>query len=125
MLDKQGFTSTDRCRPFKATTNQLALEFDYSTNRHIREMPCVYGLRTSLFRLKVINALVRANREGRLPGVRGVHADMQASASELTIVSVREVLKRLCAEGVINLGSDKCYSLNPQARAVLDQTAPR
>jgi hypothetical protein len=38
---------------------------------------------------------------------------------------VREVLKRLCAEGVINLGSDKCYSLNPQARAVLDQASPR
>jgi hypothetical protein len=35
------------------------------------------------------------------------------------------VLKRLCTEGVIELGNDKCYSLNPQARAVLEQTSSR
>ena len=35
------------------------------------------------------------------------------------------ILKRLCTEGVIQLGSDKCYRLNPQARAVLEQTPSR
>jgi len=35
------------------------------------------------------------------------------------------VLKRLCSEGVIQLGSDKCYSLDPQARAVLERTPVR
>lgn len=48
MLDNRGFTSVDRCRPFQATTHQLALVFDCSANRHIREMLRVYGLRTSL-----------------------------------------------------------------------------
>ena len=33
---------------------------------------------------------------------------------------VREVLKRLCAEGVITLNTDKTYSLDPAARQMLD-----
>jgi hypothetical protein len=43
----------------------------------------------------------------------------------LSFLSVREVLKRLCTEGVISLGNDKCYSLEPQARAVLEQPTLR
>lgn len=119
MLDNHGSTSVDRCRPFQATTHQLALVFDSSANRHIREMLRVYGLRTSLFRLKVINALVQATREGRLPGVRGVHADMQASSSELTIVSVREVLKRLAGVGVIVSQPDRTYRFTDEAWEML------
>ncbi|WP_248731911.1 fe2+ zn2+ uptake regulation protein [Pseudomonas sp. MWU13-2517] len=115
MLDNQGFTSTDRCRPFQATTSQLALECDYSTNHHIREMLRVYGLRTSLFRLKVINALVLATQEERLIGVQGVHAYIEASSSELTIVSVREVLKRLAEVGVIAFQSDRSYRFTTEA----------
>ncbi|MFP5425232.1 MAG: fe2+ zn2+ uptake regulation protein [Gammaproteobacteria bacterium] len=94
-------------------------------NGQIRELLRTYGLRTSLIRLKVIDALHLADRNGRSIGVRGIHAQLEQLDIPLSFLSVREVLKRLCAEGVITLGSDKCYSLNPQARAVLEQPAAR
>ncbi|EKT4467113.1 fe2+ zn2+ uptake regulation protein [Pseudomonas putida] len=90
-------------------------------NEQIRELLRAFGLRTSLIRLKVIDALHAADRDGRSIGVRGVHAQLEQLDIPLSFLSVREVLKRLCAEGVIRLGSDKCYSLNPEARAVLEQ----
>lgn len=91
-------------------------------NEQIRELLRVFGLRTSLIRLKVIDALHMADREGRSIGVRGIHSQLEKLDIPLSFLSVREVLKRLCVEGVINMGSDKCYSLNPQARAILEQT---
>lgn len=94
-------------------------------NEQIRELLRSYGLRTSLIRLKVIDALYSAQRSGRSIGVRGVHAQLEQLDIPLSFLSVREVLKRLCAEGVISLGSDKCYSLEPEARAVLEQALPR
>ena len=94
-------------------------------NELIRELLRTYGLRTSLIRLKVIDALHAADRNGRSIGVRGIHAQLEQLDIPLSFLSVREVLKRLCAEGVINLGSDKCYSLTPHARTVLEQPAAR
>ena len=94
-------------------------------NEQIRELLRVFGLRTSLIRLKVIDALHVADREGRAIGVRGIHSQLEKLDIPLSFLSVREVLKRLCVEGVISMGSDKCYSLNPQARAVLEQAPSR
>ncbi|AIZ32637.1 fe2+ zn2+ uptake regulation protein [Pseudomonas parafulva] len=94
-------------------------------NEQIRELLRAYGLRTSLIRLKVIDALHAADRHGRSIGVRGVHAQLEQLDIPLSFLSVREVLKRLCSEGVITLGADKCYSLQPEARAVLEQGAGR
>ena len=71
------------------------------------------------------DALHAAAREGRSIGVRGVHSQLEQLDIPLSFLSVREVLKRLCVEGVISLGSDKCYSLNPEARAVLEQPVSR
>lgn len=93
-----------------------------SGNEQIRELLRSFGLRTSLIRLKVIDALHAADRSGRNIGVRGVHAQLEQLDIPLSFLSVREVLKRLCAEGVIQLGADKCYSLAPQARALLERT---
>nr|WP_314482637.1 fe2+ zn2+ uptake regulation protein [uncultured Pseudomonas sp.] len=93
-----------------------------SGNEQIRELLRSFGLRTSLIRLKVIDALHAADRSGRSIGVRGVHAQLEQLDIPLSFLSVREVLKRLCAEGVIQLGADKCYSLAPQARALLERT---
>ncbi|MCO7513849.1 fe2+ zn2+ uptake regulation protein [Pseudomonas guariconensis] len=111
--------------PGKASAGQLAGTAERVGNEQIRELLRTYGLRTSLIRLKVIDALHNADRNGRSIGVRGVHAQLEQLDIPLSFLSVREVLKRLCAEGVISLGSDKCYSLNPQARAVLEQPAAR
>ncbi|MEG1038611.1 fe2+ zn2+ uptake regulation protein [Pseudomonas sp. NUPR-001] len=94
-------------------------------NEHIRELLRSYGLRTSLIRLKVIDALHMADRSGRSIGVRGVHSQLEQLDIPLSFLSVREVLKRLCVEGVISMGNDKCYSLNPEARSILEQTYPR
>lgn len=116
----QRIPSLDVARAGAATSPQVR-----AGNEQIRELLRTFGLRTSLIRLKVIDALHTADRDGRSIGVRGIHAQLEQLDIPLSFLSVREVLKRLCAEGVISLGNDKCYSLNPEARAVLERTAPR
>jgi len=111
--------------PSKAKARQTASTDERVGNEQIRELLRVYGLRTSLIRLKVIDALHHADRDGRSIGVRGVHTQLEQLDIPLSFLSVREVLKRLCAEGVISLGNDKCYSLSPQARAALEQPLAR
>ena len=97
--------------------------FDQRTDRHgnerIRVLLKSFGLRTSLIRLKVIDALLSAAEQERSLGVRWVHSQLLDLDIPLSFLSVREVLKRLCSEGVINLNPDKSYSLNPQAFAAL------
>lgn len=97
--------------------------FDQRTERHgnerIRFLLKHFGLRTSLIRLKVIDALLCAADSERSLGVRGVHTYLLELDIPLSFLSVREVLKRLCIEGVITLNPDKSYSLHPQALAAL------
>ncbi|KJK14799.1 fe2+ zn2+ uptake regulation protein [Pseudomonas sp. NPDC087612] len=114
-----------RTKSQPVTARTEAGEHERPGNEHIRELLKAFGLRTSLIRLKVIDALHMADRDGRSIGVRGVHSQLEQLDIPLSFLSVREVLKRLCAEGVISLGNDKCYSLNPQARAVLEQATCR
>ncbi|MHA6130236.1 fe2+ zn2+ uptake regulation protein [Pseudomonas fluorescens group sp. PF-1] len=90
-------------------------------NERIRLLLKSFGLRTSLIRLKVIDALLRAAEQDRSLGVRGVHTQLLELDIPLSFLSVREVLKRLCSEGVIVLNPDKSYSLHPKAAAVLQQ----
>jgi len=89
-------------------------------NERIRVLLKSFGLRTSLIRLKVIDALLVAAQSNRRLGVRGVHGQLLDLDVPLSFLSVREVLKRLCAEGVITFNADKSYSLHPQAAAVLN-----
>ncbi|KAB0494175.1 fe2+ zn2+ uptake regulation protein [Pseudomonas vancouverensis] len=97
--------------------------FEPRTERHgnerIRVLLKSFGLRTSLIRLKVIDALLTAAESDRSLGVRGVHSHLLELDIPLSFLSVREVLKRLCSEGVIVLNPDKSYSLHPQAAAIL------
>ncbi|BBP59273.1 fe2+ zn2+ uptake regulation protein [Pseudomonas sp. St316] len=97
--------------------------FDKSAERggndHIRRLLKSFGLRTSLIRLKVIDALLKAANENRSLGVRGVHSQLLGLDIPLSFLSVREVLKRLCSEGVVTLNPDKSYCLHPSAIAVL------
>lgn len=93
-------------------------------DRHnIRELLRHYGLRTSLIRLKVIDALLVAARDGRSITVRGVHHYLGLFAAELSLISVREVLRRLCDEGVILFQADKSYCFTSEARLILEQCA--
>ena len=87
-------------------------------NERIRFLLKSFGLRTSLIRLKVIDALLTAAESDRSLGVRGMHSHLLELDIPLSFLSVREVLKRLSGEGVITLNPDKSYSLHPQAAAV-------
>ncbi|NBF02098.1 fe2+ zn2+ uptake regulation protein [Pseudomonas sp. Fl5BN2] len=91
-----------------------------NSNERIKHLLKSFGLRTSLIRLKVIDALLVANQSERSLGVRGIHSQLLELDIPLSFLSVREVLKRLCSEGVITLNADKSYSLHQQAAAVLD-----
>ncbi|AZC26825.1 MULTISPECIES: fe2+ zn2+ uptake regulation protein [Pseudomonas] len=93
------------------------------SNERIKHMLKSFGLRTSLIRLKVIDALLTAAQSERSLGVRGIHSQLLELDIPLSFLSVREVLKRLCSEGVITLNADKSYSLHQQAAAVLDGLA--
>ncbi|MBA1380814.1 fe2+ zn2+ uptake regulation protein [Pseudomonas brassicacearum] len=90
-----------------------------TSNEQIKRLLKSYGLRTSLIRLKVIDALLKAAEENRQLGVRGVHNQLLGLDIPLSFLSVREVLKRLCSEGVVTLNPDKSYSLHHQAVARL------
>lgn len=92
-------------------------------NQRIRHLLKCFGLRTSLIRLKVIDALLTAADNQRTLGVRGVHSHLLELGIPLSFLSVREVLKRLCSEGVITLNADKSYSLHEQAAKALEGRA--
>lgn len=94
-------------------------EFERSESAPVRELLQRHGLRTSLNRIKVLNALALAVQEGRTIGSRGVHAFLQSSSVELSLVSVREVLKRLEEEGVIIFQDDKTYRFANEDWAIL------
>ena len=115
---------TDGSQQYRDTTFQpdpglLETLAPLQGNERIRHLLKCFGLRTSLVRLKVIDALLTAAGDERRLGVRGMHSHLQALDIPLSFLSVREVLKRLCSEGVVVLNSDKSYSLHPQAEAVL------
>lgn len=100
---------------------RLSCEFDRGANQHIRQLLSHFGLRSSLIRFKVLNALLLASRDGYSTGVNGVYAWVASSSPQLSFISVREVLKRLCLEGLITLEQDKNYRFTRQARAILQQ----
>ncbi|MGE8064535.1 fe2+ zn2+ uptake regulation protein [Pseudomonas sp. NPDC089569] len=106
--------------PLQQATLAPSLEGDCNKNRRIRDLLGRYGLRPSLIRLKVIDALLVAAREGRSIGVHGVHAHLGLLIAEVSYISVREVLKRLREEGVIDF-HDKAYHFTPHAWAFLGQ----
>lgn len=103
----------------KSTAMGVGVFAPHQGNERIRVLLKSFGLRTSLIRLKVIDALLSAAESERSLGVRGVHSHLLDLDIPLSFLSVREVLKRLCSEGVIVLNPDKSYSLHPQAAAIL------
>jgi len=105
----------------KATDNVFAKPMERGSNEHIRRLLKSFGLRTSLIRLKVIDALLTAAGENRCLGVRGIHSQLVGLDIPLSFLSVREVLKRLCSEGVLTLNADKSYSLHHKALAALEE----
>ncbi|WP_191486634.1 fe2+ zn2+ uptake regulation protein [Pseudomonas sp. FEN] len=107
--------------PSYSSAAMLAKPAERGSNDRIRQLLKHFGLRTSLIRLKVIDALLSAAQDNRRLGVRGVHSYLLELGIPLSFLSVREVLKRLCSEGVVQLNADKSYSLHADAAATLQQ----
>ncbi|MBN2977335.1 fe2+ zn2+ uptake regulation protein [Pseudomonas fluorescens] len=108
---------------FGSDAHALEQSPEQQGNQRIRHLLKYFGLRTSLIRLKVIDALLTAADNQRTLGVRGVHSHLLELGIPLSFLSVREVLKRLCSEGVITLNADKSYSLHEEAAKVLEGRA--
>eukprot|EP01030_Chromulinospumella_sphaerica_P022438 gene22438-22417_t len=85
---------------FGASNQAFGKAPEHQGNQRIRHLLKCFGLRTSLIRLKVIDALLTAADNGRSLGVRGVHSHLLELGIPLSFLSVREVLKRLCSEGL-------------------------
>ncbi|KFE51336.1 Fe2+/Zn2+ uptake regulation protein [Pseudomonas syringae] len=123
MFNRQATTTRTMLRQsaIAAQAQSPAADTERQGNEPIRKLLKSFGLRTSLVRLKVLDALVTASHEGQPLGVRGVHSHLLKLDTPLSFLSVREVLKRLCDEGVIALNADKSYSLHPQAMQKLNE----
>ncbi|HWH89866.1 MAG TPA: fe2+ zn2+ uptake regulation protein [Pseudomonas sp.] len=121
MLNNPGAAVDDASAIHRPASPRLVFELDRTGNEHIRQLLRHFGLRSSLIRFKVLNALVIADREGRVMGVNGVYAFVASSSPQLSFISVREVLKRLCLEGLIVLENGKSYRFTRQARLILLQ----
>ncbi|MCE0460570.1 MULTISPECIES: fe2+ zn2+ uptake regulation protein [Pseudomonas] len=106
--------------PMTAAQRVFARPAERGNNEHIKRLLKSFGLRTSLIRLKVIDTLLTAAAQNRGLGVRGIHSQLAGLDIPLSFLSVREVLKRLCSEGVLTLNPDKSYSLHARAIAVLE-----
>jgi hypothetical protein len=117
MFNRQGVTTRTLLRQtaIAAQAPSPAAQADRPGNEHIRLLLKSFGLRSSLVRLKVLDALLVAGEQGKSLGVRGVHGHLLRLDVPLSFLSVREVLKRLCDEGVLNLNEDKTYHLNSRA----------
>ena len=123
MFNRQATTTRTMLRQsaIAAQAQAPAADAERQGNEPIRKLLKSFGLRTSLVRLKVLDALVTASHEGQPLGVRGVHSQLLKLDIPLSFLSVREVLKRLCDEGVITLNEDKSYSLHTQAMEKLNE----
>ncbi|WP_407311019.1 fe2+ zn2+ uptake regulation protein [Pseudomonas sp. nanlin1] len=108
-----------RLRNAPATPASPFADSTRGANEQIKRLLKSFGLRTSLIRLKVIDALLKAAENDRSIGVRGVHSHLEELGLPLSFLSVREVLKRLEGEGVIVLEADKCYRLTEQTQTML------
>lgn len=68
------------------------------------------GLKMSLARLKVIDALWEASGEqGRVP-IRTLHRRLSETGTPLSLVSIRQVLGRLVESGLVTLDEQDVYS---------------
>ena len=129
MFNRQGTTTRTMLRQTaisaqaQTQAQSPAAEIERPGNDHIRLLLKSFGLRTSLVRLKVLDALLVSNESGQSLGVRGVPRQLLRLDVPLSFLSVREVLKRLCDEGVIHLNEDKTYSLHPRAMEWLGESS--
>lgn len=69
------------------------------------------GLKVSLVRLKVVEVLLRAQAQGHGLSSRALYVELQQADEQISLLTVRQVLGRLCSCGLIERHSDGCYWL--------------
>ncbi|ABR84662.1 MULTISPECIES: hypothetical protein [Pseudomonas aeruginosa group] len=80
------------------------------THSPVKQMLKEAGLKMSLARLKVIDALWEASGEqGRVP-IRALHQRLSETGTPLSLVSIRQVLGRLVDSGLVTLDEQDVYS---------------
>ncbi|HBN9705166.1 transcriptional repressor [Pseudomonas aeruginosa] len=80
------------------------------THSPVKQMLKEAGLKMSLARLKVIDALWEASGEqGRVP-IRTLHRRLSETGTPLSLVSIRQVLGRLVESGLVTLDAQDVYS---------------
>ncbi|VFT59839.1 hypothetical protein [Pseudomonas aeruginosa] len=80
------------------------------THSPVKQMLKEAGLKMSLARLKVIDALWEASGEqGRVP-IRALHQRLSETGTPLSLVSIRQVLGRLVDSGLVTLHEQDVYS---------------
>lgn len=124
MLNRQAVPAPTVSRQRGIAPASGAMAQNSDTDRHgndqIKRLLKHFGLRTSLVRLKVLDALLAAIGEDQPVGVRGLHSRLNRLDTPISFLSVREVLKRLCDEGVITLQDDKTYHLHSRTEQWLN-----
>lgn len=75
------------------------------------------GLKVSLVRLKILEVLQHAECEGRGLSSRAVHAELLQANEQISLLTVRQVLCRLGACGLVARGEDALYRLIVRAVA--------
>lgn len=78
--------------------------------RQCREWLQAVGLRFSMPRLKVVEALCRADEEQGI-SVRELHQQLSEAGEPLSLVSVRQVLHRLAGNGLVQATGRSRYRL--------------
>lgn len=88
-------------------------------SRPYRELLQAVGLRCSMPRLKVVEALCGADEEQGISS-RELHRQLSEAGEPLSLVSVRQVLRRMQDRGMVQATGRSRYRLVPQ-----DDQCPR
>lgn len=82
-------------------------------NRPFRELLQAVGLRCSMPRLKVVEALYGADEVQGISS-RELHRQLSEAGEPLSLVSVRQVLRRMQDRGMVQATGRSRYRLAPQ-----------
>lgn len=75
------------------------------------------GLKVSLVRLKILEVLLRAEHEGRGLSSRALYVELMQANEQISLLTVRQVLCRLGACGLVARDGDMRYRLCVRAAA--------
>ncbi|MDD0972540.1 fe2+ zn2+ uptake regulation protein [Pseudomonas fontis] len=103
-------------RKFATPISTSAPRTDRSRIESIRELLHHYGLRVTMFRIKVIDILLNASGSQQVVYLDQIRTQV---GSELSSQKIREVIRRLAFEGVLSISPGNSFDLTVEARSIL------